>query len=150
MYFDDHVPEYQAATVRLFEKFQTGELKPFISSIVFDEVIRAPGLRQDQIKKLIGKFDIVSIDIPINQVDILAEEYIRRGLLSKKHWRDLQHIAIATLAKMDIVFSFNFKHLVRSKTKIESTMINGELGYGSLIIMSPTELFTNEYQYKNE
>ena len=44
--------------------------------------------------------------------DILAQRYIQEGVLTPKYESDAQHIAIATILKVDSLVSWNFKHMV--------------------------------------
>ena len=50
------------------------------------------------------------------------------------------HIALATVAEVDVLVSWNFKHIVRlDKIRIFNA-VNLELGYKSLQIYSPREV----------
>ncbi len=54
------------------------------------------------------------------------------------------HIALATVAKVDVLVSWNFKHIVRlEKIRLYNT-VNLELGYAELQIRSPREVATDE------
>jgi len=56
------------------------------------------------------------------------------------------HIAVATLAEVDALVSWNFKHIVRlEKIRLFNT-VNGELGYERLSILSPREVTAHESQ----
>lgn len=53
---------------------------------------------------------------------------------------DAVHIAIATVNSMDILVSWNFRHIVNLKTKREINAINLLNGYGHLEIVEPSML----------
>ena len=53
---------------------------------------------------------------------------------------DALHIAIATLNKMDYLLSWNFRHIVKIKTRRIINKVNLSLGYSELSIITPAEL----------
>ena len=54
------------------------------------------------------------------------------------------HIAIATINDLDYIFSLNFQHINRHKTKIMTSYININNGYKSINICSPMEVIERE------
>lgn len=52
------------------------------------------------------------------------------------------HIAIATIAEVDVVVSWNFRHIVRLEKIRFFNGVNLELGYKPLSIYSPREVAT--------
>jgi len=53
---------------------------------------------------------------------------------------DMIHIALATVANVDILVSWNFKHIVRFDKIRSFNAINLEKGYKALQIYSPREV----------
>lgn len=43
--------------------------------------------------------------------------------------------------KLDVIFSYNFKHIVKEKTRILTKIVNEERGYKGIVISSPREVF---------
>jgi len=70
----------------------------------------------------------------------LAEAYQRRQIISKKLAADALHIAVATVAEVDLLVSWNFKHIVRFDKIRMFNAVNLELGYKRLEIYSPREV----------
>ena len=56
----------------------------------------------------------------------------------------MRHIALATIATVDSLVSWNFKHIVRLEKIRLFNAVNVELGYPSLNIRSPREVTTHE------
>jgi len=54
------------------------------------------------------------------------------------------HVAIATVAEVDVVVSWNFRHIVRLDKIRLFNAVNLELGYKPLAIYSPREVATHE------
>ena len=50
------------------------------------------------------------------------------------------HVALATVANVDVLISWNFKHIVRLDKLRLFNAANIELGYWSLAIYSPREV----------
>jgi hypothetical protein len=72
--------------------------------------------------------------------DILAQRYIQEGVLTTKYESDAQHIAIATVLKVDSLVSWNFKHMVNFFRIRQYNSINLKFGYTSIDIRSPKEV----------
>ena len=57
---------------------------------------------------------------------------------------DCRHIALATLARVDVLASWNFKHIVNIQRIHGYNSVNLRLGYPLLEIRSPKDLLTYE------
>lgn len=57
---------------------------------------------------------------------------------------DAQHIAIATVARVDVLVSWNFKHIVNLQRIRGYNSVNLRKGYPLLEIRTPRELLTDE------
>ncbi len=77
-----------------------------------------------------------------NEIRELAEKYIERKIISKKFFDDATHIALATVANVDLLVSWNFKHIVHFEKIRLFNSVNLELGYGEIKIYSPREVTT--------
>lgn len=74
----------------------------------------------------------------------LGEQYIKEGILTEKSVNDAYHIAVVTVNRIDILVSWNFKHIVNFD-KIEAfNSINLKMGYPEIDIRSPKELIDYE------
>jgi hypothetical protein len=70
----------------------------------------------------------------------LAQAYLREGALTEKYLLDAQHIAVATLGRVDVVVSWNFKHIVNLNRIRLYNSVNLKLGYPMIEIRSPREV----------
>jgi len=88
---------------------------------------------------------IVETVLPITEdVLSLVAAYAARKILPAKYEADLRHIALATLAKVDALVSWNFKHIVRLEKIRQFNQVNVQLGHQALTILSPREVTTYE------
>lgn len=74
----------------------------------------------------------------------LVAAYEARKILAPKYEADMRHIALATIAEVDSLVSWNFKHVVRLEKIRLFNEVNVESGYKSLSILSPREVTTYE------
>jgi len=81
--------------------------------------------------------DVLPIDAESRE---FAEEYIKQGAIPLGYLEDALHIAIATLNEMDYLLSWNFRHIVRVKTRRIVNMVNLMRGYPDIQIVSPAEV----------
>lgn len=70
--------------------------------------------------------------------------YIEAGVLNNNQLADSQHIAIATMEKVDVIVSWNFKHIVSLKRIHGFNSVNIREGYQMLEIRSPREVLDEE------
>ncbi len=68
----------------------------------------------------------------------LAAEYINFGGLPGKSATDAMHIALATLARCDVILSWNFSHIVNLKAMTVVESVNAQKKLNSIHIFSPT------------
>lgn len=72
--------------------------------------------------------------------EILANQYMKEGLLSPKLLEDANHIAIASVYTVNTVVSWNFKHIVNVGRIRLFNSVNLKYGYGLMDIRSPREI----------
>lgn len=126
----------------LMADFEVARFVPVVSDLVAAECVVAPA----EVKR---KFDdLLELGAELLRIDRealdLAAEYSRHGILPPRFRNDLLHIAVATAANVDVLVSWNFKHIVRlDKSRLYSA-VNLELGYKPLQIYSPREVASYE------
>jgi predicted nucleic acid-binding protein len=136
-YFDDEFKEY---TRKLFEKFKKGEYKPVISSHVIAELENgAPDHVKENLKTINYKEYTVNDDMLK-----LAEKYMEQKIVSENYYGDALHIAVATVIGVDVLVSWNFKHIVNLDRIKSFNSVNLKEGYNILEIRTPREVIENE------
>ena len=76
----------------------------------------------------------------------LAQSYVDERVVGETSLDDCIHIATATLNKVDMLISWNFKHIVNIYRIRGYNSVNLRLGHGALEIHSPKEIVN----YENE
>ena len=79
-----------------------------------------------------------------DEVIDLAKEYIRENVVGETSFEDCIHIALATVNEIDILVSWNFKHIVNIHRIRGYNAINIKNGYSHLEIRSPKDIINYE------
>lgn len=137
--FADESPEHQKSTRWFLEQVGENRFTAYISRLVLDEINRCPQPKQNDLLDLVRKHSPFLIE-PSEEISSLANEYIKRGIIPARYAPDAFHIAYTVAADLDILVSWNFAHLVRTKTRREVTAANLLLGYKPVEICSPEEV----------
>lgn len=91
--------------------FQIGVFKPVISEVVATEIEHAP---QEVLQHYYALLELDPEFTSINaEVERLVQAYLDHEILDVKFSRDLLHVGLAAVAAVDVVVSWNFKHIVR-------------------------------------
>ena len=72
----------------------------------------------------------------------LAKKYIVDGVIGEGKLVDAEHIAIATLNRVDVLVSWKFRHTVNLSKIRGYNSVNLKYGYPLLEIRSPFEVIT--------
>lgn len=131
-------PEFEEDSKKLFTLFLKGEAVPVVSSVTEAEVQRAPEQVRDS---LVSLLESGGERIPLSsEAEALAAAYLAAGVVTENYEADALHIALATLAKVDVLVSWNFRHIVNLRRIRGFNGVNLTRGYGTLEIRSPKEV----------
>jgi len=70
----------------------------------------------------------------------LADTYIEEKVVGRTSLEDCRHIAMATIHKVDVLASYNFRHIVNLERIKGYNSVNLRLGYSMIEIRSPKDL----------
>lgn len=135
-------PEFAPWSKGLIEDFRRGQFKPVLSDVTAAEVEQAPEFVQEVHLELLAMGADVAVVTP--EALALLGSYETHGVLAAKFRNDMLHIAVATVAEVDVLVSWNFRHIVRLDKIRLFNAVNGESGYKPLTIYSPREVTTCE------
>jgi predicted nucleic acid-binding protein len=138
-YFDE---EFKEATIKLFERLENNEIIFVVSDLLDLELINAPQhVREHLFKYPANKFERIELTVEAIQ---LADKYITENVVGKTSLEDCRHIAMATIHKVDVLASWNFKHIVNLDRIKGYNSVNLRLGYSMIEIRSPKDLVNYE------
>ena len=134
-YFDE---EFKEATIKLFERLDNNEIKFVVSDLLDLELLNAPThVKEHLFKYSADKFERVDLT---EEAILLADTYISEKVVGRTSLEDCRHIALATINKVDVLASWNFKHIVNLDRIKGYNSVNMRLGYSIIEIRSPKDL----------
>jgi predicted nucleic acid-binding protein len=131
-YFDK---EFEQHTRPLFQNIKDGKYIAFISNLVNDELVKAP----EKVRTILKELNCKLIKV-IPEYESLADEYIKEKVVGETSRDDCVHIATATINNIDILVSWNFKHIVNIQRIKGYNSVNMRKGYKQLEIRNPKEV----------
>jgi len=133
-YFDERNVYRQEITRQFWLKLK--ECHVLISDLVIREM-KATGNEnlREKLVELVKDFELLSTES--DEIRLLAEEYVSKGIIPVRHIEDAVHIAVTTVNSLDILVSWNFEHIVKLKTKRQVNAVNVLLGYDPIEIIEP-------------
>lgn len=130
--------EFASWSMKLIKEVLKGNIIAVISNITLRELSVAP-LNVQEIANTIVKTNSIFIEQD-DEVEKLSGYYLKEKIVSQKYRADTLHIAIATINKVDVLASWNFKHIVHlNKIRLYNS-VNLKYGYSILEIRSPREI----------
>ena len=134
--------EFRVHSRRLMDAFVRGELRLVLSELTLRELAPAPtAVRAVLATVPDGHIEVVRLTPAADQ---LARRYLAAGILQANMLADAQHIAMATIAHVDALVSWNFRHVVNLARIHGYHGVNAKLGYPTIEIRSPREVLADE------
>jgi len=137
--FDD---EFSTWSRKLFDEFQVGSKIAVVSDLTRRELEGAP----KKVKEILSTIPETSTENVFlsEEAEKLAASYLENEVVGIKHLADAQHIAIASIEKVDVLVSWNFQQIVNLNRIHAFNAVNLKRGYLILEIRSPREVISEE------
>ena len=130
--------EFKEWSDKLFDDFRNGNKIAVISDITLDELSFSRPEVRNHLNTISNDYkEYVFND---EQAEELADKYIKGKAVTQKSHEDALHIAIATVYKVDVLVSWNFKHIVNLDRIRKYNAVNLMNGYSMLEIRNPREI----------
>ena len=120
-------------TIRWFER-ELCEYRAVTSPLVRRELERISEPYRTGYLKLIKPLEELEL---AEEVAILAEGYISRGIFYRKFIADAMHVAFASFHKIDYLVTWNFGHLANVRKQARLRLFNTAAGFFSPVIITP-------------
>jgi hypothetical protein len=134
--------EFSDWSVKLMREFAQGRKTAVLSDITLQEVELAPDFVKTALQQIPeAAREYVALD---DEARKLANAYLRDGAVSEGSLLDAQHIAIATISRVEVLVSWNFKHMANLMRIRRYNSVNQKEGYGLIDIRSPREVLDEE------
>jgi hypothetical protein len=134
--------EFSKWSIQLFDEFRQGLKIAVVSDLTRRELEGAP----ESVKQILLSLPDPNVEnvFLTEEAETLAQNYIDDGVVSDRHTADAQHIAIASVERVDILVSWNFQQIVNLNRIRAFNSVNLKSGYPILEIRSPREVIHEE------
>jgi hypothetical protein len=130
--------EFEEASRAFFDEVRQGRIRLVLSDTVLLELTGAP----DEVRGVLAELPPTSLEriLQSSEIEQLRDAYLAHGVVGSAAMRDAEHIAAATVAEVDIIVSWNFKHIVHYEKISGYQGVNLLEGYSAIRIYSPLEV----------
>lgn len=136
-YFDARTPERQQLTQQFWNE-RLPEYEVVISTLVLAEIADTPERpRRQELEDLVAGFAVLELSA---EAESLADASMTQRVFTERRSLDGLHVAIASVHGVGYLVSWNFRHLVRVRTRRGVSLVNALHGYEPIEIIAPPEL----------
>ncbi|MBI4569101.1 MAG: PIN domain-containing protein [Planctomycetes bacterium] len=130
--------EFSRESRTLFEEIAAGKFSLVVSEATLFELQGAP----NQVRAILDGMNEEDLEIveTTPEIEALRDAYLSAGVLGPASRQDAAHVAAASVADVDIIVSWNFRHIVHYEKIRAFHAVNLIHGYRSIPIHSPREV----------
>jgi predicted nucleic acid-binding protein len=132
-YLDNGDPFRRDITIRWWEH-ELSEYRVFSSLLVERELERIDEPHRTGYLNLVRPLEKLEL---AEEVAILAEGYVERGIFHRKYLADAVHVALASFHKIDYLVTWNFGHIANVRKQARLRLFNTTAGFFSPVIVTP-------------
>jgi predicted nucleic acid-binding protein len=130
--------EFRRQSEAVIDQVDRGRYLLLISEVTLAEPSGAPAAVQRAFFELPTEH---IIQVPVSdEVERLADAYLAAGVLGQARRADALHVAAVTVARADVIVSWNFKDIVNYQRIHQFNGVNALNGYPELEVRSPLEM----------
>ena len=113
-----------------------GKIRVVLSDALVKEIEKAP----DHVQEFYHQIPESQIERIVSTLmsDTLTGRYVKAGILTQNHLTDCEHVALATLACVDVLVSWNTKHIVKDKRTRRFNDVSIGFGCEEIKILTPS------------
>jgi predicted nucleic acid-binding protein len=138
--------EFMDDTRALWQLRGVGRFQFVTSQLVFQEIAGAPLRVRELMRATFEPTDVLDRSA---EVEELAQAYLAQNVVPLDYDDDARHVAICTVARIEYLVSWNFKHLANVRREAGFNAVNLLQGYSPIRIVAPTFLIHGHDQEKN-
>jgi hypothetical protein len=115
----------------------------FTSQVVLDEIASGETAMAQKRLKTMSQIKLLDLTVEANA---LAKDILASGLLPINADRDAAHIALATVHEMDILLSWNCRHIANAAIQASLRRLVENSGFALPVLCTPEELTGELYE----
>ena len=129
--------EFMANTRALWRLQEAGRFRFVSSQLVIDEIARAPERVRELMRTTFAARDVLDVSV---EMENLAATYMIQKIVPAGFADDAQHVAVCSVAQIDYLVSWNFRHMANVRRESGFNTVNLLQGYRPVRIVAPTFL----------
>jgi hypothetical protein len=137
--FADDAPDKRGATEVFFNWLRVASDELFISTLVEDEIAACAEPKRSQMISVLRSLPLRVLPVAM-ECSVLADEYVRAGIIPARFKNDALHVAVAVWHKLEVVVSWNMAHLVNVRKIERINAANARSGLPPIRIHTPEEV----------
>jgi len=140
--FADDSPDFRKATVEFFTQ-HAQKYALYISEVVLVEIARDPNhAHRQKLESALQQYAMALLPADRRgEIERLGDLYIAQRVIPAGNRDDAFHVAYATVFEIDVLLSWNFKHLANVRRETLILAVNQKEGYRHpLRLLSPLEV----------
>lgn len=143
-YYAEDAPEKMDITREFFdEELVSGKYEVFSSEVALRELANCTDpVLQDKLVKFAATLPVTYLPVT-DEIGDLAKAFVDDGLIPEKYQEDALHLAFTLIHNLDYIISWNFKHIVKPKTKKAVKIMAIKEGFKEVEIITPEEVVEN-------
>lgn len=133
--------EFQRHSMEFFREVHRGRIALFISPLLDLELAAAPVWVWNGYVTQKETATLIELNA---EAENLQQAYLNAGILTPRSAADALHVALASMAGVDVIVSWNFKHIVHFEKVGLYNAVNRLNGYGEIRIHAPPEVIPDD------
>ena len=142
-----HIALKQAATLRWWQEIAP-KCEIYISQHVKNEV--GDGCETDAVRRADSIRGCLQLDGLVPEVTALARRLIEGHALPSREITDAAHIAAAAVYGMDVLLTWNCRHMANPVTLPKTAMLVGVEGFRCPVIITPAEFLERKEDFHDD
>jgi len=139
MLLHDDAPDKRQITKLFVEWLSLSAHEPFVSPVVFREIARTQIPRRELLEQAVRDFRAGVLEIT-PEIELLLGQYMAARIIPDRYRDDLLHVAVAVCYNLDMIVSWNMKHLANPNKVALINAVNREQGRSFMRIHTPREV----------
>lgn len=135
----DDAPEKREITELFANWLRLGPHEIYTSELVLTEIARAQEPLRSRLEQALNAMQPAMLSVTDEALE-LARKYLEAGILPFRFSEDLLHVATAVCHRLDLVVTWNMKHLARPAKVIRLNAINRLQAWPMIRIHTPKEM----------
>jgi hypothetical protein len=139
MLLHDDAPDKKQITRLFVEWLRLSVHELFVSPVVIREISRTRSPRRELLEQAVVDLGAAMLELT-PEVEALARQYTGARIIPARFQDDLLHVAVAVCYRLDMIVSWNMKHLANPNKVALINAVNRQYGRPLMRIHTPKEV----------